>query len=616
MTMDPRARLSARLTFKPMPAARRFVRRVRDGERGAVAILFAMCASATIGSMCMSLDAIDYAMTQGRMQMALDVATLSAGADLSHFNGTPTGANLATWQADARAYYNANMPTNALGFTMPDASFVATVTGTPAAGQKISLSASGSMPLFAPKVLSMHASGPGSGSGSGSTPSSPQASIVSATNTALRLPESTLELVMVLDNTGSMSSPANGVSGDTKMTGLKKAANTLIDSVLPSASKKSYIGLVPFASTVNVSGALSSSGSWLSSSWPVYNATSSIKTASWSGCPVEPRTGGYLSPEAYSPGDTRKFGRYYYNVPTSGLSVYTYSSRSNYSSCSLSRNYSPTVASNVPVTLGSGGANLCDYPSSGQGTGIGHRYDQYTSSGQTLTQNSGCLATPVTFLTQDETALTSAVNAMTPSGSTVIPIGLLWGWRMLEPAWSQNVAGKGNGWVSTDTSLPKPTDGTVSNLQRVMIVLTDGLNQIGAAGSIPNTLYFNGLSGVGSNSLAANTVKRADGSSMTNARTDSAELHGGDPRDPSSGNNAGWPDDANTFQLAICSAMKAKGITVYAITFGASASSSTAQVTMQSCASPGNYYHAPDNATLNSIFQQIAGRLGVLRLTQ
>jgi len=149
-----------------------------------------------------------------------------------------------------------------------------------------------------------------------------------------------------------------------------------------------------------------------------------------------------------------------------------------------------------------------------------------------------------------------------------------------------------------------------------MIVLTDGLNQIGAAGSIPNTLYFNGLSGVGSNSLAANTVKRADGSSMTNARTDSAELHGGDPRDPSSGNNAGWPDDANTFQLAICSAIKAKGITVYAITFGASASSSTAQVTMQSCASPGNYYHAPDNATLNSIFQQIAGRLGVLRLTQ
>jgi hypothetical protein len=37
---------------------------------------------------------------------------------------------------------------------------------------------------------------------------------------------------------------------------------------------------------------------------------------------------------------------------------------------------------------------------------------------------------------------------------------------------------------------------------------------------------------------------------------------------------------------------------------------------MQSCASPGDYYHAPTNATLDAIFQQIAGNLGVLRLTQ
>jgi hypothetical protein len=37
---------------------------------------------------------------------------------------------------------------------------------------------------------------------------------------------------------------------------------------------------------------------------------------------------------------------------------------------------------------------------------------------------------------------------------------------------------------------------------------------------------------------------------------------------------------------------------------------------MQNCASPGNYYHAPDNTTLDNIFQQIAGNLGVLRLTK
>jgi hypothetical protein len=147
-----------------------------------------------------------------------------------------------------------------------------------------------------------------------------------------------------------------------------------------------------------------------------------------------------------------------------------------------------------------------------------------------------------------------------------------------------------------------------------MVVLTDGENQIGAAGTIPNDLYFNGLSGVGSRSLAAPTVVRADGSSLVNGLTDSSELHNGSPSDSSSGNSAGWPDDVNSFQAAACSAIKKDGVTIYAITFGAGASSSVAQQAMQNCASPGDYYHAPDNATLDAIFQQIAGNLGVLRL--
>lgn len=587
--------------------------RLLKSDSGAVAMLFAMSASLMIGSMCVSLDMIDYAMTQGRMQMALDAATLSSGANLAHYGTTaPTGASLIQWQQDARAYYDANMPDGAMGFSVPSMNFVATVSGAAATGQSIALSASGSLPLLAPKVLS---STSGSDGGSGGTPA-PDTSTVSASNTALRLPQSTLELVMVLDNTGSMSQAANGSYGATKMSGLQTAANALIADLLPAnSSTKNYIGLVPFASTVNVSGALPSTGSWLSASLPTYNTTG-IQASAWSGCPIEPRSGGNLSPEAYSPADTRKFMRYYYNVPPTALKIVTYSSQSRYSSCTTTSS-TTSSASGVPVTLGSGGsANRCNSPAAGTGTGIGTQFDQYNTTGQKLTQNSACLATSMTFLTQNATTLTTAVNKMTPSGSTIIPTGLLWGWRMLEPSWSQNIAGAANGWISPDPSLPKPTDGTVQNLQRVMIVLTDGQNQIGAAGSIPNTLYFNGLSGVGSNSLSAPTVIRPDGSSMSNALTDSSELHGGNPIDTSSGNNAGFPDDVNTYQQAVCAAIKASGITIYSITFGASASSSSAQVNMQNCASPGNYYHAPDNTTLNNIFQQIAGNLGVLRLTK
>jgi hypothetical protein len=106
---------------------------------------------------------------------------------------------------------------------------------------------------------------------------------------------------------------------------------------------------------------------------------------------------------------------------------------------------------------------------------------------------------------------------------------------------------------------------------------------------------FNGLSGVGRADLTSSTVF---------------------PKGPGS---MGSVDDINTYQLAVCSAMKQDGIIIYSITFGTygtDTASVSAQTTMQNCASPGNYYHAPSNTTLNQIFQQIAGNLGVLRLTQ
>jgi len=67
----------------------------------------------------------------------------------------------------------------------------------------------------------------------------------------------------------------------------------------------------------------------------------------------------------------------------------------------------------------------------------------------------------------------------------------------------------------------------------VMIVLTDGENSIGSSGDLQNNLFFNGLSGVGTKSLAAPTVFRPNGSSLTNATMDSV-------------------DDINSFQTSAC----------------------------------------------------------------
>jgi Flp pilus assembly protein TadG len=584
-------------------------------DQGAVAIMFALSGSFLIGSLCTAIDMISYEMTQTRLQSALDVATLSAGADLSHYNST-TGANLAQWQADAKAYFSANMPTSYFSFALSAPNFSATVDGTPATGQTIHLSATGSMSLIAPIFFNTSQTAGGTGS---SQPSS--TTTVSASNTAIRQTESTIELVMVLDNTGSMADPANGSSfGTSKMAGLQAAANDLVSIVLSQSKGPTVIGIVPFASTVNVTNALPRGGSWLSPSF-AYNPTG-VSMSSWGGCPVEPRDGnGYLSAQAYSPKSTLKFTPYYFNTPPGGLQVRSYKSLAgsfnNKGILDCGNPVSTSLINGMPLSIDSSGSiNYCGFTSTTYGTGLGTYLDRTNSSWFSTTsydQNQDCIANPVTFLTSDSTTLTNAIKKMSPSGSTIIPTGLLWGWRMLSSKWSEDLAPQ-SGWISTDTSLPKLE--TTQNLQRVMIVMTDGENQIGARGSFPNDLYFNGLSGVGTNSLAAPSVVRTDGTTLLNGLTDSSELHNGNASDPSTSNGAGYPDDVNSFQSATCAAIKQDGVIVYSITFGSAASSTVAEQVMKGCATPGDYAHAPTNAALDSIFQSIAGQLTALRLTQ
>jgi hypothetical protein len=495
---------------------------------------------------------------------------------------------------------------------MPNAQFTASVSGVPSTGQTIQLSATGSAPLLAPVIFGTSTSSSGSSSGSGSGGSSPDSVTIQASNTALRMPQSLLELVLVLDNTGSMADYASSdTSQGTKIQGLRTAATSLVNDILGVQNNQSYIGLVPFTTMVNLGGTLLPTGKWMTQN-PAqsfsYNPTgvsmspvSGVTGSGWGGCAVEPRdSSSNLYPAAYAPASSPGFTPFYYNVPKSGFNVTTYKSTSGGSNnCVVS---SSTTVAGVPLTVQTNGSTTaCNI---GSGTGIAAAWGQATTtrtSTYTYDQNgningtgSPCSIAPVNFLTQNATTLTTAINNMQAAGSTIIPTGLLWGWRMLSSSWSNNVSG-GNGWVSTDPTLPRPE--TTQGLQRVAIVLTDGENDPGSANGMMPPPSFNGLSGVGSSALQAPTLTRSDGTSLVNGSTTSVT-------------------DINAFQLGVCTAMKNSGITVYAITFGSDASSAVAQAAMQSCASPGDYYHAPTNATLEAIFQQIAGNLGVLRLTQ
>ncbi|HDL17094.1 MAG TPA: pilus assembly protein, partial [Rhizobiales bacterium] len=111
--------------------------------------------------------------------------------------------------------------------------------------------------------------------------------------TEVTLNEKKIELVMVLDNTGSM-----GWSG--KLTALKNASNALLDAMIPDGgsgtSEDVRIGLVPFAAAVNIGSDKLNSG-WIDVSAQssiagedfqpgtnVLDLYDQIQNAAWNGC--------------------------------------------------------------------------------------------------------------------------------------------------------------------------------------------------------------------------------------------------------------------------------------------------------------------------------------------
>ncbi|MGF6932435.1 hypothetical protein OKW41_001574 [Paraburkholderia sp. UCT70] len=584
--------------------------------------MFAVSASVMLGALSISIDLGRYAISQARMQSALDVANLSASMDMGHYASTACPTILAAWKNDALKYYSTNMPNGYLDLLLSSSNFNATCANNPSSsggGQLVRLSATGELPLMMPAFLASK----NTGTSTGSTGSNDMQ--VAASNEVARNPQTELELALVLDNTGSMAQTPSG-SGTTtlsaeKISGLKTAANALLSQLFSqSGSSQYYIGIVPFASTVNVgktpswkgaSGATISAsltpGTWLKQAFSYNSANVSMSGtptvslsgstwawsgSGWGGCVAEPRdSSGNLAALAYSPSSTTasstspnlQFTPYYYNVPPAGLALYTQTGSGSNKTCTTN---SPVTK--IPTTIEKGTEGTCTTTSS---TLPVSQWEQTsTNSAYTLNQNNLCIGTPVTFLTNDSTQLPAAINAMQPAGNTIIPLGLLWGWRMLSSNW----AGTWNQRSTITTPLPLPE--STMGLQRVLILMTDGENDV-TASYVPGqeVTHFNGLSGVGTNSLHAPFVASTDYSSGTLA-SGTINLK-----------------DINSYQAAVCTAIKNAGITIYTIAFGSGAAANTG---LQSCASPGDYYTASSNSALNSVFQQIASNIGMLTLRE
>ncbi len=156
---------------------------------------------------------------------------------------------------------------------------------------------------------------------------------------------------------------------------------------------------------------------------------------------------------------------------------------------------------------------------------------------------------PIQFGLSNKNDVKSAIDAMQISGGTRIHVGLMWGWFTLSPKW-QGL------WDAAKPSLPKDPD--PENLDKVVVLMTDGENSFGTG------------------TFSENPVT-----------------------------------------IQVCNAIKASGITIYTVGFGNQADIDEAL--LKACATQEtNYFYAPDADALKDAFRQIGGAIlyPTIRLTR
>ena len=499
---------------------RRLVHRLHafgSDRRGNVLLLFGLTIIPTMLAIGAAVDYSRALNVKQRLGAALDAAALAVGG--------ATGLTEQQLKDKAQAYFEANYPEAELGtpgeLSVSVNDFKVTMSATANVGTTL-----------------MHLAG--------------MSDMAVGANVEVTKKTRKIEVVMVLDNTGSMK---NGG----KIGALKTAATQLVDTLFDGemVSSDLMMGLVPFAAAVNIG------SEHLNSGWIDTQAESSIAA------------------EDFSPG-------------TNVLTLYNEISNRSWNGCVRARrapfdtqDTAPAVAS--PDTLWVPyfapdepdvyGNYANRYASDGDYEGAHYDYDarqRYTGKYEDLSVNHinrgpnyNCRMPAVTPMINKKSDLISAIDDMVATGSTVIPAGLAWGWRLISPTEPFTEGGS-----SSDEGIVK-----------AIVLLTDGKNSV--AGGLKNNHNNSRYSAYG--------YARSGHLGMTN------------------GNNATSTLNAKTTTL--CNNIKAQNIRLYTITF--KLNDGGTKNLMRNCASKSSmYYDAASNTNLQTVFEDIAKGLSELRISK
>lgn len=377
-----------------------------------------------------------------------------------------------------------------------------------------------------------------------------------------------IELALVLDTTGSMAN-----SG--KMSALKSAAKAMVDDLFgkQSISDTLDVSVVPFAAAVNV-GQDNRDAVWMDDGaksdvaredfdskpdiFDYFRQLGNERSSwDWRGC-VRERSGSDYELTDATPTVSE---------PDSLFAPYFAPDEPDNADETHSRDYQGNY-NNDYIKDGDCGQKK----KKSRGPEVCQKYTgkynnpERTNSGDG--PNDNCPSRPITALSNSKSTVTNAIDALQPEGNTVIPAGLLWGWRVLSP------------------EAPFTEGKAYDEKERVkaIVLLTDGQNDIGAPRSNHNRSYYNAFGYAASGHLGS-----------TNGYYAESEL--------------------NSKTATVCNNIKAKGILIY--TIGFRINDSTTQNLLKNCASkPDMYYNSPSNSQLAEIFSDIAQGLSELRIAQ
>lgn len=218
--------------------------------------------------------------------------------------------------------------------------------------------------------------------------------------------------------------------------------------------------------------------------------------------------------------------------------------------------------------------------------------------------NKGCPSLAISPLQQSKATVQSVINSMTPwyGGGTNIPIGLAWGWRMLSPNY--------RGLWGSPTPSNLPLDYNTSNMEKVLVLLTDGRNEVvphGAPGCDNGVQDSYG----GSYSCAPNESDYTAYGRLTEGRMGGATT------------TTAATEAMNARIASLCTAIKGNSdtdekndrIKIYTIIL--QETDGALRTTFEQCASKPEYaFFAPSTAELANIFTQIGDQLSSLRISK